>query len=250
MSRRAIDTDLLRFIGPPAKVTANDARSCFGVEQILKRRLRTARPRCYLRPNSNVTEDDGWSAIAFAAYEDAAHANFDHPEVAIVPLLLAAGANPNLGCYPALLAAIAQEGHNWTVIELLLRSGADPDSVGEDGKNILHRAVRHTIDPEFIVRCGLAVSNVNHSDVSGESAIESLLDELWDPSDIDDAAKLLAFVALDADLFQVKGRLPDWLDPTGPVVRVRNTSQLEEKLEQLRLLAAETRKSFGDRTSR
>jgi ankyrin repeat protein len=201
------------------------------------------RTRLHHRADPDVVENDGWSAIAFAAYEDAAHSSFDHAEVVRVPLLLAAGANPNLGCYPALLAAIPQEGHSWAVIELLLRSGADPDSVDEDGKNILHRAARNTIDPEFIVRCGLAVSNVNHSDVSSESAIESLLDELWDPADIDDAAKLLAFVALDADLSRVKGRLPGWLDLKGPVVSVLTNQQFEASLEELRRLVAASENS-------
>jgi ankyrin repeat protein len=198
----------------------------------------------------DVAEDDGWSAIAFAAYEDASHANFDHAEVVRVPLLLAAGANPNLGSFPPILAAISQEGHNWDVIEFLLQSGADPDAVSEDGDNILLRAAAITSDAEFIVRCGTAVSNVNHLDRSGQSAIESLLDEFWDPADIDDAAKLLAFVALDADLSRVKDRLPDWLDLAEPIVRVRSTLKLEETLEHLRLLAAETRKSFRDRSSR
>lgn len=197
------------------------------------------------RADPDTTGVDSWSAIAYAAYEDAVHADFGDAKVVRVPLLLAAGADPNFGGYPALLAAIAQEGHDWSVMDLLLRSGADPDSVDDDGKGILHRAVRYTIDPEFIVRCGVAVSDVNHLDRSGQSAIESVLDESWDPTDTDDASKLLAFVALGADLSQVADRLPDWLDAAGQIIREQSNSSLEAKLGELQRLASEARALSG-----
>jgi ankyrin repeat protein len=197
------------------------------------------------RANPDTAGEDGGSAIALAAYEDAVHADFGDASVMRVSLLLVAGADPNFGCYPALLAAIAQEGHDWSVIDLLLRSGADPDSVDENGKDILYRAARYTIDPEFIVRCGAAVSDVNHLERSGHSAIESILDESWDPTDTDDTAKLLAFVALGADLSQVADRLPDWLDAAGQTIRAQTNSSLEAKLGELQRLASEARALSG-----
>ncbi len=156
-------------------------------------------------------------------------------------------ANPNLGYYPPLLAAIAQEGHDWTVIDLSLRAGADPDFVDEDGKNLLHRAARHTADPEFIVRCGAAVSDINHADRLGDRAIDSIFDESWDPTDTDDATELLAFVALRADLTSVGDRLPDWLDLSGPSVRVHANSQFESKLAELQGLATQLRLDYRDK---
>lgn len=195
----------------------------------------------------DVTENEGWSAIAYAAYEDAVHADFGEAKVVRVPQLLAGGANPNLGSYPPLLAAIAQEGHDWTVIDLLLRAGADPDSVDENGKNLLHRAARHTADPEFIVRCGVAVSDIDHVDLLGKSAVHAVLDESWDATDSDDAAELLAFVALGADLSLVADRLPIWLDLKGSLVRVHANPQFESKLDELHRLATQLRLFSRDR---
>jgi hypothetical protein len=123
----------------------------------------------------------------------------------------------------------------------------DPDSVDEDGKNLLHRAARHTADPEFIVRCGVAVSDIDHVDLLGESAVHAVLDESWDATDSDDAAELLAFVALGADLSLVADRLPVWLDLKGSLVRVHTNPQFESKLDELQRLATQLRLFSRDR---
>jgi uncharacterized protein len=172
------------------------------------------------RADPNVVDDDGRSAIATAAYEDAAHAGMDGSEIVRVPLLLSAGADPNLGSYHPLLASISHEGHDWRVIDLLLRNGADPDAVDDCGTGILHRAAQITSDAEFIVQCGMAVSNIDSLDSSGAGAVEYVFDEWWNAADQNDASELLAFVALGADLSSVADRLPDWLDRSGSAVRV------------------------------
>ena len=61
------------------------------------------------RADPDLCDYEGWAPLASATYEDAAHTDFNNHPIVRVPLLLGAGAEPNAGTYPPLLAAISQE---------------------------------------------------------------------------------------------------------------------------------------------
>ena len=194
----------------------------------------------------NIPDNDGWTPLASAAYEDAAHANISDDAVLRVPLLLRSGADPNAGSYPPLLAAISQEGQCWAVNEALIRAGADPDVTDDQGTTILHRAVQVGHDGEFIVRCAAVVSNGERRDKDGKSAADFAL-ENWDPEPEDDEQldRLLALCVASADLSLLRGVAPDWLVAEIGQLGVDAPPHYQTRFASLQQIFLETKASLG-----
>lgn len=198
------------------------------------------------RADPDLGDTEGWVPVASAAYEDAAHWDINGDRIVRVPLLLDAGADPNAGTYPAVLASISQEGRSWNVIDRLLRAGASPDSADEDGNTILHRATQTVSDGEFVARCAGVVRDVNQRGRGGVTAIDQAL-ERWAESDWEEESldALLAVIAAGADLSTVGDRGPKWLFATDGTLRSDAPSVHVNRIEELQQIVLATRAEFN-----
>ena len=199
------------------------------------------------RADPDQADHEGWVPLASAAYEDAAHWDINNDRVIRVALLLHAGADPNAGTYPAMLASISQEGSCWNVIALLLRAGATPDRADEYGTTILHRATQTTTDGEFIARCAAVIRDVDRTDNSGATALDEALKE-WSPEpDWNERLDpLLALIAAGADIFRVADRVPTWLIGHDGALRSDAPFEQASRFDELQRIVMATQAEFGN----
>ena len=190
----------------------------------------------------DLGDDDGWVPLAWAAYEDAAHADFGGDRIVRVPQLLQAGADPNAGTYPPLLSSLSEEGRTWAVTDMLIRAGANPDAVDDLGTTLLLRALQVTTDGEFIVRCAAVVSDVTPAANDGTTPVDEALAR-WssDPTGEDSVDPLLALRSAGVDLSVAADQIPGWLREPGDELSPNAPPDATLRFGHLRRVFRETR---------